>query len=106
MDFGTRVEKFLANGWPVSRAQLLAYGRNLKKKYGISLEEYLWKFDAQDGKCGICGEDKQYNLHVDHDHNTGRVRGLLCFHCNAGLGHFRDDRDKVLAAADYLNRYE
>lgn len=62
-------------------------------------------FDAmvmrQEGRCAICrtGEEK---LHVDHDHETGKVRALLCSYCNRGLGQFRDRIPVILAAADYL----
>jgi len=59
-------------------------------------------FAEQDGLCAICREAKAE--HVDHDHNTGRVRGLLCFNCNGALGQFRDRDDLMLRAIAYLGR--
>jgi hypothetical protein len=53
------------------------------------------------GLCAICREAPA--AHVDHDHETGRVRGLLCFNCNGALGRFRDRRDLMLAAIAYLD---
>jgi hypothetical protein len=55
---------------------------------------------AQRGLCGVC----QVGLpeHVDHDHVTGRIRGILCFTCNIGMGNFGDDPDRLLRAANYL----
>ena len=58
---------------------------------------------AQDGLCAICGTAPA--AHVDHDHETGAVRQLLCFHCNGGLGQFRDDPVVLRAAADYVERH-
>jgi Recombination endonuclease VII len=55
---------------------------------------------AQGGKCGICGASDP--KHVDHDHLTGGVRGILCFNCNGGLGHFRDDVATMQRAITYL----
>lgn len=93
-------EKFKA-GW---RA------RHLEKTYGLTLAEYQAMLARQDGKCAICrrldavsGAD--HSLHVDHDHATGAVRGLLCMLCNRGVGAFRDDPDLITAAADYLIRH-
>lgn len=55
----------------------------------------------QDGRCAICGERAQ-PLCVDHDHDTGEIRGLLCSSCNIGLGHLRDDARRLLAGVHYL----
>ena len=63
---------------------------------------------AQDYKCAICGVDASElsrELSVDHNHETDEVRGLLCSHCNIGLGNFRDDVDVMSKAIEYLGRY-
>jgi len=76
---------------------------NLKRRYGITEEQYMDLLDAQDCACAICGlvsEDKK--LVVDHDHATGRVRSLLCSNCNTALGLFRDDPNLLVNAAMYL----
>ncbi len=82
--------------------------RALLKKHGITLEQYDTMFDAQDGRCAICGTDNPRGpgniLHVDHCHNTGVVRGLLCHHCNIGIGNLGDDPKRVMDAAVYLLR--
>lgn len=74
------------------------------RRYGITLEQYNEMLDAQGGACAICGETKERSLHVDHDHVSGTVRGLLCDFCNIGLGHFQDDPDRLVAAAAYIIR--
>lgn len=82
---------------------------NLKKDYGLSREKYDALHAAQNGKCAICGTNeslvirgKKLRLAVDHCHDTGAIRGLLCSQCNTGLGCFGDDPDRVEAAARYL----
>lgn len=77
----------------------------LKRKYGISLSEYESMAESQNGRCAICDSlpDKK-GLAVDHCHDSGRVRGLLCNKCNAALGFFRDDPERVGAAMAYLRR--
>ncbi len=86
-------------------------GRNLKHKYGITLDEYEHMLDKQHGCCAICevkenntsfGVNKTLNFAVDHCHTTGRVRGLLCNQCNRSLGMFNDDIKLVIKALDYL----
>ena len=57
----------------------------------------------QGGVCAICGRPDPE--HVDHDHETGAVRGILCFNCNGGLGQFRDSIDSLLTAASYLEAH-
>lgn len=63
-------------------------------------DEKLKELKATVTACVICGKNEK--LVVDHDHQTGRVRGLLCNHCNRGLGHFRDDPILLEFAAQYL----
>lgn len=74
--------------------------KDLRKRYGITLEQYEAMFEAQRGRCAICQRDKK--LHVDHCHATGKVRGLLCSQCNKGLGHFEDSLARLRAAEVYL----
>ena len=83
--------------------------KNNLKKYGITPENYKELFTKQEGKCAICSSSevsvarRSYNLFVDHDHKTGKVRGLLCHHCNTGLGHYRDNTVILQKAIEYLN---
>ena len=72
----------------------------LKKKYGISLQDYNKMVTEQEGLCWIC--EKESDLVVDHDHDTGKVRGLLCSLCNTSLGGFKDSTDSLYKAIDYL----
>ena len=76
----------------------------LRRKYGIAYEEFLAMHGAQGGLCALCstGISVEGEAHVDHDHATGRVRSLLCRHCNTGLGNFRDDSDLIMRAALYV----
>lgn len=76
-------------------------------RYGISQEVYDCLLSEQNGKCALCGLvfDSSENLktpRVDHDHVTGKVRALLCHHCNAGLGQFKDNPDVMERAAAYV----
>jgi hypothetical protein len=85
-----------------------ARARHLQKEYGLTFAEYNAMVEKQDGLCAICGGppmNKHGKLYVDHCHNTGKVRALLCDQCNHGLGNFRDDIELVAAALEYLKRY-
>lgn len=79
---------------------------HLRRKYGMSLADYDTMLAAQGGCCALCLSDRPggraSTFHVDHDHDTGRVRGLLCHNCNRGLGYLGDDPDLLREAADYL----
>lgn len=78
---------------------------NLRKWYGLSIEEYERLFEAQKGCCAICGrpqDEQKFRLAVDHCHETGVVRGLLCSPCNTGLGSLADSPELLRIAADYL----
>lgn len=76
--------------------------RYLRKTYNISLEDYANLLKEQEGLCWICKEKK--DLVVDHDHATGKVRGLLCNLCNTSLGGFRDSVDSLKMAITYLSK--
>lgn len=76
---------------------------HLKHKYGITDAEYQQMLADCSGLCMIC-EEVMDNPHVDHDHATGKVRGLLCATCNRGIGQFKDSPKLLLAAVDYLER--
>lgn len=82
-----------------------AYRRdyNLRKKYGISREQYEEMEQRQEGRCAIC--QKPSPLVVDHNHETGEVRELLCGHCNRGIGCFGDDPGVFLGALAYLEKW-
>ncbi len=83
---------------------------NRQRTYGITQEQHEVLLASQDGRCAICGSAewpapvKGGRPHVDHDHATGAIRGLLCGHCNNGLGNFGDDPPRLRSAADYLER--
>lgn len=80
--------------------------------YGLSKEEYRNMLELQKGRCAICNREPRAAtsgrsraiLFIDHDHATGRVRGLLCNGCNAGIGHLQDDPKRLRAAVKYLKR--
>ena len=76
--------------------------RMIERKYGLTPRSYEALFLSQDGVCAICGKPKK--LVVDHNHETGAVRGLLCGHCNTGIGRFADNAGLLERAIDYLQR--
>lgn len=82
------------------------YGGNrnflMKRRYGIDFAAFDEMRRMQGGKCALCRERKA--VHVDHDHVTGKVRAILCFKCNNGLGKLSDDPDRVLRAVAYLSK--
>ena len=83
----------------------------IKTTYGITWETYIELYNKAKGQCQIChtfvelapSKDKaKFSACVDHNHTTGKVRGLLCRSCNVALGHFYDSKDKLLSAYRYL----
>lgn len=78
--------------------------RWLKVNYNLSLEGYEALVKAQNGLCSICKrrDSSGRRLAVDHSHQTGKVRGLLCLKCNRGLGCFDDNSDFLIEAAKYI----
>lgn len=74
------------------------------ERYGISVSDYYEILKVQDGRCAIClmVPKTQLSLDIDHDHATGKVRGLLCSVCNTGLGSMRDSIQALQRAIEYL----
>lgn len=87
--------------------------KRLVYEFGITLAQYEEMLQAQDGKCAICNQPerrfhpktgKLWELCVDHDHESGEIRGLLCCDCNTALGLFKDNPDSLYAAIKYLEK--
>jgi len=86
----------------------------LKRRYGITREQYEVLFRAQNGRCAICGEPERQRdrngrvkeLSVDHDHVTSKIRSLLCGDCNLLIGNARERADILVAAIRYLHLWE
>src|SRR5690606_4436710 len=83
--------------------------RALKYKYGITPQDWQSMFDAQAGRCKICRKHQseiKHSLSVDHCHESGKVRGLLCNACNTGIGLFEENLSSLESAVSYLKRNE
>lgn len=78
---------------------------HLKLTFGLTIAEYEALVQRQDRRCAICRQvpGGRGRFHIDHDHHTGVIRGLLCCHCNAGLGQFRDSAALLRMALVYLD---
>ena len=81
---------------------------DLNRNYGIDNNVYLQMLKEQNGCCKICGiseEENKSKLHVDHNHKTGEVRGLLCSRCNTAIGKFKEDPEIIRRAIEYIERW-
>lgn len=87
---------------------------NLRWLYGLTYEDYLRKYEEQQGRCAICNNKESSRsrnkkdikaLSVDHCHLTGKVRDLLCHRCNAGIGYFLEDISSLASAITYLQKH-
>lgn len=96
------------------RVALIAHTRrhNLKRHFGITPDVYNSMFSAQNGLCALCGNPEtalykgnRRRLAVDHDHTTGKIRGLLCTRCNNGIGAFGDSINLLKTAISYLQKH-
>jgi hypothetical protein len=82
---------------------------NLKKKYGITLNQYNQKLIEQSGNCALCEKnhrDCKNGLVVDHDHSSGKVRDLLCVSCNLLIGNSREKSELLIKAVSYLDKHK
>lgn len=81
----------------------------LKRKWSLTLDQYNDILKKQKGLCAICKNPETAHggraLSVDHDHETGKIRGLLCHSCNTGIGHLKDNMATCKRAAHYLKKH-
>lgn len=84
----------------------------IKREYNLSWEEYQKLYVEFKGLCGICAKplsliktNSEHTAHIDHDHLTGKVRGILCRSCNRGIGYLNDSPERLQKAATYLETY-
>lgn len=89
------------------RERILIYQR--KKTYDVSNDRFQEMLKNQNGLCAICLKEEQVKrrqLSVDHDHETGKIRELLCNNCNNGLGRFKDSLETLIRATEYLRKHK
>ena len=118
--------KYGRDYYAMNREEKIAYGKKwvkenpekykrsyrasrLKRKYGLTIEQYEAIVESQDGKCLAChkvpsGKAHSSRLHLDHCHTTGRLRGMLCYQCNLALGLVRDDITVLQGLIAHLKR--
>jgi hypothetical protein len=90
------------------RTRTNLYTRILKSKYGLTREQHAAMLEAQAGLCAICKQPPRHKkgLVVDHNHATGKVRALVCGHCNVALGLLDEDPTRLRAAAEYVEKHK
>jgi hypothetical protein len=76
---------------------------NLAKRYGITIDQFTEMLDSQGGRCAVCGAEGGRQV-VDHDHETGMVRGILCVRCNVSIGGLGDSVEGLMLAVRYLEK--
>ena len=88
---------------------------SLKTNFKLNADDYILMIKTQDNKCAICGDKESHidfhtrktkELAVDHNHETGEIRQLLCHACNMGIGLFKEDGERMLKAIKYLEKYK
>jgi hypothetical protein len=103
------LNKYVALPGNINLERLRAKGKDIERTYGITLKEYERLYISQNGMCAICHRPETVKgrlfLAVDHNHKTGRVRGLLCSHCNMALGSFGDSLQNLFSAIRYLKTF-
>lgn len=86
-----------------------SWTNNIKRLFGLTVDDYQAMFEKQGGRCAICGKHQTEmgrRLYVDHNHTTGKVRALLCQHCNTALGFVDDNEGTLQKMIDYLRRHD
>lgn len=81
--------------------------KNLRRLYGVTLGRKMEMYEAQGGKCAICGKELEsvIKAHLDHCHSTGKIRELLCYQCNLGIGYLKEDCNILISACEYITKH-
>jgi hypothetical protein len=113
--FGKSHDEFLKSHLRYGAARKSGYNKysgrksQLKNLYGLSMDKYEGLLEKQENKCAVCGIDFQLltrNPHIDHNHNTGEIRGILCSNCNTALGLLKDDVVRVQKLMEYIVKFQ
>ena len=105
------VRKYKSDYYYANREKYIERDRknSLKRKYNVTVEWYEAQLKKQNGKCMICGTTESGGnssaFHVDHNHETGQIRDLLCRPCNTGIGLFKENTELLKKAIEYVNRH-
>lgn len=96
-----------AGWWRTPEGKRCSANTKLKSRFGVTMEQYESMLEKVGGKCEICGAKPEENtmshrIGIDHCHDTGAIRGLLCKPCNTGIAAFKDDEQILLNAIQYL----
>ena len=91
--------------------KFVSWKGHIRRKFGITPEDFHSMSEAQNDVCAICGkaegeDNRRTKLTIDHNHDTGKIRGLLCHNCNTAIGLFKDDISNISNAIDYLRKHE
>ena len=82
----------------------------IQRKFGVTINQYYEALKAQNGSCAICRSESPRNgrsrFAIDHDHATGKIRGLLCMQCNTAIGLFRDNQSLLISTIAYLEKFK
>lgn len=100
-----RTKKMWASPEGKRKMQIRSKKYELKRNYGITLDEYNSILTKQNNSCAVCSTHKdafKRDLDVDHCHKTGKVRGLLCVACNTALGLLKEDKERAIKLFQYL----
>ncbi len=106
-------KRAVKRAWQAKQGRDWRRNQHYKNTFGITLDEYNEILASQGGKCAVPGCERTTShssrknseaLQVDHDHKTGKIRGLLCVPCNLAIGHLRDNPELIRAAAEYLEK--
>ncbi len=99
-------KRVLQNDTEYKRTKRDSYYKN---KHGITLDDFENRLKIQQNLCAICKvslSSAGTHTHLDHDHDTNELRGILCTNCNRGLGHFKDSESNLMAAIKYLQAHK